>query len=115
VSGLGFLDKYHLPLFMRDNNLPAYTNATGGQIFAEFRTKGIAESFAKVTEQIRNQYTVGYYSREPFIDGKYRKIEVQVMKPGLQVIAKDGYYPTPEATRPPVPSTTANKAQTPSQ
>jgi VWFA-related protein len=115
VSGVGWLDKYHLPLFARDNNLPPFTNATGGQIFAEFRTKGIEESFAKVTEQIRNQYTVGYYSREPFIDGKYRKIEVQVMKPGLQVIAKDGYFPTPEATRPRVPATAAAKAQVPSQ
>ncbi len=117
VSGLGWLDKYHLPLFMRDNNLLAFTTATGGQTFAEFRTRGIAESFAKVTEQVRNQYTVGYYSREPFIDGKYRKVEVQVMRPNLQVIAKDGYYPTPEVARPTAPvATPATKpAQAPSQ
>ncbi len=113
VSGLGFLDKYHLPFQMRDNNLPAFTNATGGQTFAEFRTKGIEESFQHVTEQIRTQYTVGYYSREPFIDGKYRKIEVQIMRPNLQVIAKDGYYPTPERQRPPVPSQTVISGKPP--
>ncbi len=109
VSGLGFLDKYHLPFQMRDNNLPAYTNATGGQTFAEYRTKGIEESFQKVTEQVRTQYTVGYYSREPFIDGKYRKIEVQVMRPNLSVIAKDGYYPTPEKQQPPAPTVMSGK------
>ena len=94
VKGLGFLDKYHLPLMMRDNVLPAYTGATGGAIFADFRTKGIEESFAKVTEQVRTQYTVGYNSQEAFIDGKYRKVEVQIMRPNLNVIAKDGYYPS---------------------
>ncbi len=110
VSGLGFLDKYHLPFQMRDNNLPAYTNATGGQTFAEYRTKGIEESFQKVTEQVRTQYTVGYYSREPFIDGKYRKIEVKVLRPNLQVIAKDGYYPTPEKQQPPAPKAASTPA-----
>ncbi len=109
VTGLGFLDKYHLPLMMRDNNLPVYTNATGGQTFAEYRTRAIEDSFQKVTEQIRTQYTVGYYSREPFIDGKYRKIEVLVLKPNLQVIAKDGYYPTPTRQPPPKPAATPDK------
>ena len=105
VSGLGFLDKYHLPFQMRDNNLPIYTSATGGQTFAEYRTRGIEESFQKVTEQVRTQYTVGYVSHEPFIDGKYRKVEVKVLRPNLQVIAKDGYYPTPEKQLPPSPKT----------
>ena len=108
VSGLGWIDKYHLPMMMRDNNLPAFTNATGGQTFAEYRTKGIEESFARITEQVRTQYTVGYYSRENFIDGKYRKIEVQVMKPNLQVIAKDGYYPTAERQLPLQPAVKAS-------
>ena len=98
VSGLGFLDRIHLPLQMRDNVLPAYTNATGGQTFAEFRTRGIEQSFAAIAEQVRTQYTVGFYSREPFIDGKYRKLEVKVLRPNLNVIAKDGYYPAAEET-----------------
>jgi hypothetical protein len=28
------------------------------------------------------------------IDGKYRKIEVRVNRPGVEVIAKKGYYPS---------------------
>ncbi len=97
VAGLGFLDHIHIPLMMRDNILPQYTAATGGETYAEFRTKGISESFAKITEEVRNQYTVGYYSKEPLIDGKFRKTEVRVLRPGLTVIAKDGYYPTAAA------------------
>ena len=85
---------------MRDNLLPVYTAATGGQTDPEFRQKGIEASFAKIAEQVRNQYTIGYYSHDPFIDGKFRKVEVKVLRPNLTVIAKEGYYPTAQDTTP---------------
>ena len=100
IPGLGFLDRMHLPLTMRDNALPRYAAATGGQIDPEFRQGGIEQSFAKITEEVRTQYTVGYYSHEPLIDGKFRKIEVRVLRPDLTVIAKEGYYPTASDSRP---------------
>jgi VWFA-related protein len=109
IAGLGFLDRIHLPLEMRDNILPSYANATGGECYGEYRTKGIETSFAKITEEVRTQYTVGYYSTEPLIDGKYRTVEVKVLRPNLDVIAKKGYYPSAMAQpmRPtaPTPST----------
>jgi VWFA-related protein len=101
VPGIGFMDRMHLPLFMRDNVLPTYANATGGQIDNEFRQGGIEKSFARITEEVRTQYTVGYISHEPFVDGKYRSIEVIVLRPGLTVISKKGYFPTAEALGPP--------------
>jgi VWFA-related protein len=97
VSGMGFVDRMHLPLMMRDNLLPVYTATTGGQFYAEYRVNGIEKSFSKIAEQVRTQYTVGYYSREPFIDGKYRTIEVRVTRPNLDIIAKKGYYPLAQA------------------
>ncbi len=96
--GVGYVDHFHVPLMMRDNVLPTFVNATGGQLFAEYRTNSIEKSFSAIAEEARTQYTVGYYSREPFIDGKYRKLEVRVLRPGLTVIAKDGYYPSAEQT-----------------
>jgi VWFA-related protein len=104
IPGIGFLDRMHIPFTMRDNLLPQYTEATGGQVDPEFRQKGIEQSFARITEEVRNQYTVGYYSHEPFIDGKYRNIEVRVLRPNLRVIAKKGYFPTPEDVKPNSPS-----------
>ncbi|MDQ2833825.1 MAG: VWA domain-containing protein [Acidobacteriota bacterium] len=91
---VGFLDRIHLPLMMRDNILAAYVKQTGGDLDGEFRQKGIETSFAKIAEEVRTQYTVGYYTHEPFIDGKYRTLEVKVLRPSLQVYAKPGYYPT---------------------
>jgi VWFA-related protein len=99
---VGFLDHIHLPLTMRDNVLRAYASATGGNLDGEFRQKGIENSFAKIAEEVRTQYTIGYYTHEPFIDGKYRTLEVKVMRPNLTVIAKKGYYPTAEDIRPSV-------------
>lgn len=94
IPGMGFVDRVHIPLGMRDNLLPQYAAATGGQVDPELRTKGIEDSFARITEQVRTMYTIGYYSHEPFIDGKYRPIDVRVLRLGLTVIAKPGYYPT---------------------
>ena len=100
IRGLGFIDRIHLPLTMRDDVLPRITALTGGQTDPEFRQGGIEKSFGKITEQVRYQYTIGYYSHEPIYDGKFRKIEVRVMKPDLTVISKDGYFPTPRNSTP---------------
>ena len=97
----GFLDRMHLPLMMRDNILPAYATATGGNFDGEFRQGGIEKSFAKITSEVRNQYTIGYYTHEPFIDGKYRNVEVKVLRPNLTVLAKKGYWPTAQDSKPP--------------
>jgi VWFA-related protein len=99
---VGFLDRVHVPLMMRDNLLHSYVLDTGGDYDSEFRQKGIETSFAKIAEQVRTQYTVGYYTHEPFIDGKYRKLEVTVMRPNLQVSAKAGYYPSASDVKPSV-------------
>ena len=100
---VGFLDKIHLPLMMRDNVLPAYTSATGGNIDAEFRTQAIEKSFARIAEEVRGRYVLGYVTHEPFIDGKYRALNVVIKGHGddLYVIAKHGYYPSAmDAMRP---------------
>jgi len=93
---VGWLDKFHIPYTMRENILPRYASQTGGEAVSQWSRKGIEESFAKVGEDVRLQYTVGYYSHEPVTDGKYRTVEVRVLRPDLDVIAKKGYYPMPE-------------------
>ncbi|MEG9434428.1 VWA domain-containing protein, partial [Terriglobus sp. ADX1] len=93
---VGWLDKFHIPYTMRENVLPQYAAATGGEAVSQWSRKGIEESFGKVAEDVRLQYTVGYYSHEPITDGKFRTVEVRVTRPDLNIIAKKGYYPTAE-------------------
>jgi VWFA-related protein len=100
VPGLGFLDRIHLPTTMRDDELPRIAQASGGQCDPEFRLKGIEQSFAKITEEVRTQYTVGYYTHESPFNEKFRKVEIRVLRPSLTIISKDGYYPTASDSRP---------------
>jgi VWFA-related protein len=93
VWGEGYISRFHLPFQMYDNRLYSYTVATGGTLDSEQNLNGIEKSYQKIAEEARNQYTLGYYSHQPFIDGKYRKIEVRVDRPGLEVFNKNGYWP----------------------
>jgi VWFA-related protein len=92
--GLGRLSRFHLPFTMYDNLLVKYTVATGGTLDSENGTNNIEASYAALAMEARTQYTLGYYSHEPLIDGKYRKIDVRVNRPGLEVSAKSGYWPS---------------------
>lgn len=96
---LGFLDRRHIPLQMNDNILPQYVRATGGGLDAELSTNAIERSFSKISEQVRNQYTLGYNSHLSVMDSRFRHIEVRVLRPNVNVIAKQGYYPTATATQ----------------
>jgi VWFA-related protein len=92
--GEGYISRIHLPFTMYENILAKYTLATGGTLDSETSSNGIERSYAKIAEEARTQYTLGYLSHQPVIDGKRRKIEVRVDRPGVEVIAKTGYYPS---------------------
>ncbi len=97
--GEGYISHVHLPYTMYDNLLAKYILATGGEPEFERGVDGIEKSYAKIAEEARNQYTLGYYSHQPAIDGKFRKIDVRVDRPGMDVVAKLGYYPSGQDTK----------------
>ncbi|MGA7155896.1 MAG: VWA domain-containing protein, partial [Acidobacteriaceae bacterium] len=113
IKGVGFLDRMHLPLTMRDDVLPKYTAATGGQTDPEFRPKGIEDSFSRITDEVRAQYMVGYNTHESRYNESYRTTEVRVLRPGLTIICKSGYYPSAadNTQAPPPPETTDQAPQ----
>ena len=97
IWGVGYLDKFHLPLLptMRDNLLPKYQIATGGQLDSEITENGMQLSFAKITNSVRNQYTLIYNSHATALASRFHTIEVRVEGiPNLDIVAPDGYYPS---------------------
>jgi VWFA-related protein len=97
IWGLGYLDKKHIPLLptMRDNLLPKYSIATGGILDSELSENGIQRSFAKITDSVRSQYTLGYLSHAGVLASRFHSIEVRVEGvPNLEITARDGYYPS---------------------
>ena len=96
----GSLEKIHLPktgkVLGYGNILPKYVNATGGgTVYSEYARADIERAYARAIGDARNQYTLGYTSK-PGIGG-YRRIEIRVRRPDVNVYAKDGYYPLPAA------------------
>lgn len=92
--GVGYISRFHLPFEMYDNILFKYTYATGGDMDSERGVNGIEHSYAKIAEEARTQYTLGYLSHESIYDSRYRSIEVHVDRPNLEIISKKGYYPS---------------------
>jgi VWFA-related protein len=94
--GLDYLDRHKIPLLplSPDNILPRYTDATGGHLYSEFSENGIQRSFAELAALARTQYTIGYYTHLSPLDAKFRILDVRVLRPNLDVVAKKGYYPT---------------------
>jgi VWFA-related protein len=93
--GEGYISRIHIPYSgVYDNILAKYTFATGGTLDSEESTNGIEKSYAKIAEEARAAYTLGYLSHVPVIDDRRRKIEVRVNRPGMEVIAKTGYRPS---------------------
>ena len=48
--------------------------------------------YARVSEQARNQYTIAYSGAKTDRSQPYHSIEVRVKRPGLSLLARDGYY-----------------------
>ncbi len=94
VPYIGFIDKFHIPLLPYDNILPKYTVATGGILQAQLSTDGMQRSFAHILDQVRTQYTLGYTTHGSTLDSRYRKWDIHVEHPNLDVIAPPGYYPS---------------------
>jgi VWFA-related protein len=92
--GEGRISRLHLPFQMYDNRLAGYIIATGGDFESQGNLNGIEKSYAHLAEESRNQYTLVYASHQPLLDSRYRKIEVRVDRPNVEVIAKKGYYPS---------------------
>jgi VWFA-related protein len=88
------LNRIRVPGFGTGNILAKYANDTGGDVMAEFDREGIEQAYARIADTARTQYTLGYTTRATQA-ANYRKIDVRVLRPNLNVIAKDGYYPLP--------------------
>ena len=87
------VEKLRLPFQGYSNILPKYASATGGgTIYTELSRNAIEETYAQITSEARNQYTLGYTTRAT-ASTAYRNIEVRVDRLGLNIYAKDGYYP----------------------
>jgi VWFA-related protein len=88
------MGRIRVPGFGTSNILPRYVSETAGDMMAEFDRQGIEQAYAKIADTARNQYTLGY-TTQATKSSAFRTIDVRVLRPNLNVFAKQGYYPLP--------------------
>ncbi len=76
------------------------TRETGGRTYLVASPDALRESYARIGEELRTQYLLGYYPRHDREPEKFRRIRIKVDLAGAQVRARSGYYATSEPSRP---------------
>jgi len=65
---------------------------TGGRMIEVRGAKHLEQAFDQLAEELRSQYSLGYYSSNTAHDGTYRKIKLEVLRADMRVLARKGYY-----------------------
>lgn len=76
-------------LRLAQDSLRVLAEQTGG--LASVNSNDFATAFDRVVRDNSSYYVLGYYPSNTRRDGRYRKIEVRVTRPGLEVRSRKGY------------------------
>ncbi|MCI0420952.1 MAG: VWA domain-containing protein [Acidobacteria bacterium] len=68
-------------------------NRTGGRFFKVSSAESLRASYVSISDELRTQYYLGYYSKQKPKGGEFRRIEVRVSEPNYTIRAREGYYP----------------------
>lgn len=80
------------------------TRETGGRFFRVTSQEVLRESFARIGDELRTQYLLGYYPKQLGEAGLFRQIRIEVDRPRAVVRARKGYYAGTTPRRPSGPA-----------
>jgi VWFA-related protein len=90
-------------LHLSQDSLRELADATGG--FAAVNKNDLNTAFDRIVRENSTYYLLGYYPTNDKRDGKFRKLQVRVKRPGLIVRARKGYVsPKGKAAAAPAPA-----------
>jgi len=72
--------------------LKALAQETGGRAFFPMGVAELPNIYTQIADELANQYTLGYSSKNPRRDGRWRTIVVRVERPNATARTKAGYY-----------------------
>ncbi len=64
---------------------------SGGRVHPAETLTNVHEAFALIAEELRHQYSLGYYPSQESKPGEFRRVRVEVLPPHRSVRARDGY------------------------
>jgi VWFA-related protein len=65
---------------------------TGGRVLPVAKLEDLAGVYKQLADDLRSQYSIGYYSSNTANNGQWRAIKVEVRKPHTTVRARSGYW-----------------------
>jgi VWFA-related protein len=75
-----------------DKYLHSLADETGGRLYQANDTSQLANAFSRIAEELRRQYSIGYYPKsDNSEDNVRREIKVRVKRSDLAVKARDSY------------------------
>jgi VWFA-related protein len=80
-----------------DDYLNDLARKTGARTYRGDTALNLEQSFALIAEELRRQYSLGYYPQRPAQAGQRRQIAVKVNQPNMIVRARDSYISDPSA------------------
>ena len=83
---------------LADHYLRELAEDTGGRLYQADSVRNMSAAFANVAEELRRQYTVGFYPKRPPQAGQRRQIRVKANQPNLAVRSRDSYIFNPSGT-----------------
>jgi VWFA-related protein len=93
---------YTIALRCNDNSTRGFREAefimrqlaqeTGGRSFFPGKIEDLDGVYAQIADELASQYTVGYSSKNPRVDGAFRRIVVQVARANVTARTKRGYF-----------------------
>jgi Ca-activated chloride channel family protein len=99
VYAVGLVENSGSERMASQQRLRMIAETTGGQAFFPASLKDLDGAYAGVLDEIRAQYQLGYVSANTATDGRWRKVEVKVTRPGLKVRARKGYFAPYKSSR----------------
>lgn len=68
------------------------TDDTGGRTIIVRSERNLEAAFDQISEELRNQYTVGYSPTNKKRDGTYRKVKLETKNKEYSALTRRGYY-----------------------
>jgi Ca-activated chloride channel family protein len=75
--------------------LGSLAESSGGQVYSPAASKDLSAIYKKILDELASQYVLGFVSDNPAMNGKFRKLRVDVKPASLRVRHRVGYYAVP--------------------
>jgi Ca-activated chloride channel family protein len=76
-----------------EHALTTLASGTGGRVFEPTLGTPLDKAFTDILEELRTQYLLAFYPKDvKLTKERFHHLEVQVARPGLQILSRNGYY-----------------------